>query len=101
MHDIPAVPGEILFLQSTTFNLGINVGEVNIGFIEENGGRSIGQNVSAGQSYIIPQGQAYPATSCLWCSLPQPDNRSMLDLSLISHQSQSCSKESEWVARQP
>ena len=31
-------------------------GEVSIGFVEENGGRSIGQNVSAGQSYVIPQG---------------------------------------------
>ena len=34
----------------------VSAGEVSIGFVEENGGRSIGQNVSAGQSYIIPQG---------------------------------------------
>ena len=34
----------------------LHAGEVSIGFVEENGGRSIGQNVSAGQSYVIPQG---------------------------------------------
>ena len=31
-------------------------GEVVVGFVEENGGRAISQNVTVGQSFIIPAG---------------------------------------------
>lgn len=33
-------------------------GQVNVGFVEENGGRAIGRNLTVGQSYIIPAGLA-------------------------------------------
>lgn len=31
-------------------------GEVSVGFVEENGGRAIGRNLTVGQSFIIPRG---------------------------------------------
>ena len=33
-----------------------DAGEVTVGFVEENGGRAISQNVTMGQSFIIPAG---------------------------------------------
>ena len=35
----------------------VAVGTVSIGFVEENGGRGVGANITAGQSYVIPRGE--------------------------------------------
>jgi len=36
----------------------VTKGEVSVGFVEENGGRAIGRNLTVGQSFIIPRGLA-------------------------------------------